>query len=148
MKQKLEARYPAPSSVVIKMMTDKQFHCDRLEMQGHKTYEILGHEFDGKDFSIKFKRKLPATTITHEDIWNVASKTGQVRVELHGMPVEMSCETSLRDDGGECVMTYDWNIHSKVPLVGGKIEKTIAAENEKAIPEQTEMGIKLLKNYR
>ena len=148
MKQKIETRYPAPSSVVIKMMTDKKFYCDRLELQGHKVYDVVSHSFDGKDFSIKFKRKLTAASITHEDIWNVDSKAGRVLVELHGMPVEMSGVTSLRDEGGECVMTYEWEIHSKVPLVGGKIEKTIAAENEKAIPEQTRLGIELLKNYR
>ena len=61
MKQKIETRYPAPSSVVIKMMPDKNINCDRLELQGHKVYDVVSHSFDGKDFSIKFKRKLPAT---------------------------------------------------------------------------------------
>ena len=147
MKQKQDTRYAASSDVVIKMMTDKKFHCDRLEMQGHKDYEIVSHKSDGKTFSIKFKRKASGITVTHEDIWNIASKTGRIVVELGGMPVEMSAETSLRDAGKECVLTYEWNIHSKVPLVGGKIEKSIAAENEKAVPEQARVGNQLLKNY-
>jgi hypothetical protein len=63
------------------------------------------------------------------------------------MPMEVSCLTSLADKGSECVLTYNWDIHSKVPLVGGKIEKQFAGENEKAIPEQTRLGIQLLKNY-
>lgn len=148
MKQKLESRYAASSDIVIKMMTDKKFHCDRLEMQGHKDYEVVSHKSDGKTFSIKFKRKASAVTVQHEDIWNIASKTGRIVVELQGMPVEMTAKTSLRDEGKECVLTYEWDINSKVPLVGGKIEKSIAAENEKAIPEQARVGNLLLKNYR
>jgi hypothetical protein len=148
MKHKIEARYPAPSDVVIRALTDRKFYCDRLELQGFKTYEVVSHHFDGKDFSIKFKRKLPTGTVVHEDTWNVASKTGRVIVELAGMPVEMTGVTALRDEGGGCVLSYDWDIKSSIPLVGGKIEKTIAAENDKAVPALTQAGIELLKNYR
>ena len=147
MKQKLETRYNASSDVVLKMMTDKKFHCDRLEMQGQKDYEIVSHKSDSKTFSIKFKRKTMAVSVQHEDIWNLGTKKGRVVVELQGMPVEMTADMSLRDEGKGCVLTYEWNINSKVPLVGGKIEKSIAAENEKVIPEQARIGNLLLKNY-
>jgi hypothetical protein len=78
----------------------------------------------------------------------VAKKTGRITVELAGMPMEVSCDTSLKDEGSGCVLTYDWDIVSRVPLVGGKIEKQFAGENEKAIPEQTQLGLRLLDNYR
>ena len=100
MKQKLEGRYPAPSGVVIKMMTDRKFYCDRMELQGQKAYEVIDHHFDGKEFSLKIKRKLPAASVTSTESWNVASKTGRIIVELQGMPVEMSGATSLREEGG------------------------------------------------
>ena len=148
MKQKLEGRYPASSDVVIKMMTDKKFFTDRLDLQGIKEYEIVGHKFDGKDFSISIKRKVTAINVTSVETWNVAKKTGRITVELAGMPMEVSCATSLKDEGSGCVMTYDWDIVSKVPLVGGKIEKQFAGENEKAIPEQTQLGLRLLDKYR
>ena len=160
MKQKMETRYPASSDVVIKMMTDKKFHCDRLELQGLKVYEVVSHKSDSKNFSIKFKRNVPMAvpaalkkfvgsqnTVIHEDSWNVATKKGAVTVEIQGMPIQMSAVTSLRDEGKGCVMTYEWEIKSKIPLVGGTIEKAVAAENEKAIPEQARAGVQLLKNY-
>jgi hypothetical protein len=124
MKQKLEGRYPASSDVVIKMMTDRKFYTDRLELQGLKEYEVVEHKSDGKNFSITIKRKVGPIAVTSVETWNVAKKTGTIKVEL-----------------------ADWDIHSKVPLVGGKIEKQFAGENEKAIPEQTRLGIQLLKNY-
>lgn len=148
MKQKLEARYPAPSSTVIKMMTDKKFYTDRLELQGIKDYEVLEHKSDGNEFSISIKRKVTAINVTSIEKWNVAKKTGTIKVELQGMPMDVSCTTSLTDQGDGCVLTYNWDVVSKIPLVGGKIEKQFAGENEKAIPEQTRLGIQLLKNYR
>ncbi len=147
MKQKLEGRYPASSDVVIKMMTDRKFYIARLELQGLKEYEVLDHKSDGKQFSISIKRKIGPIAVTSVETWNLARKTGTIEVQLQGMPMEVSCVTSLTDQGGECVLTYHWDIHSKVPLVGGKIEKQFAAENEKAVPEQTRLGIQLLKSY-
>lgn len=148
MKQKLEGRYPAPAQTVIKMMTDKKFYTDRLDLQGIKEYELVSHKFDGKDFSITIKRKIGPLGVTSVESWNVAKKAGRINVDLQGMPMDVSCDTSIADSGKESVLTYHWDIHSKVPLVGGKIEKQFAGENEKAIPEQTRFGIQLLKNYQ
>ena len=148
MKQKLEGRYPAKSDVVIKMMTDRKFYTDRLDLQGVKGYEVLDHKSDGKKFSITIKRKITAVNVTSVETWDVATKKGTISVELSGMPIKVSCVTSLKDDGQGSVLTYDWDVSSGVPLVGGKIEKQFAGENEKAIPEQTRLGIQLLKNYQ
>ncbi len=147
MKQKLEGRYPAKSDVVIKMMTDKKFYTDRLDLQGVKDYEVVDHAFDGKRFSITIKRKITAINVTSVETWDVAAKKGSIKVELQGMPIQVSAVTSLKDDGKGSVLTYDWDVNSKVPLIGGKIEKQFAGENEKAIPEQTRLGTQLLKNY-
>ena len=159
MKQELKQRYPAPASVVIKMMTDKKFFTDRLEQLGHKQYEVLEHK--AEPFSIKIRRPLPMNvpgalkkfvpgnpTLTHVDAWNAKTLTGTVSVELPGIPVEISATTSLKDQGDGCVLTYVFDIRSRIPLVGGTIEKSVAAENEKEIPLQTKAGIELLKKYR
>ena len=147
MKQTLEGRYPAKSDVVIKMMTDKKFYTDRLDLEGVKGYEVVDHAFDGKRFSITIKRKITAINVTSVETWDVATRKGTIKVELSGMPLKLSAETSLKDAGSGCVLTYNWDIHSSVPLVGGKIEKQFAGENEKAVPAQTKYGIQLLKNY-
>lgn len=148
MKQVLKGNYPAPSGVVIKAMTDKKFYTDRLELQGISEYEVVDHKFDGKDFSITIKRKVTAINVTSVEKWNVAKKTGTISVELAGMPIKVSATTALADEGKGSVLTYHWEFESKVPLVGGKLEKTFAGENEKAVPEQTKFGIQLLKNYQ
>lgn len=161
MKHEIKARYPAPAAVVIKMMTDKKFYTDRLEKLGHAQYEVLEHKSDGGNFSLKIKRPMPIQapgvlkkfipgnpTIVHVDAWNAKTLTGTVLVELPGIPVEISATTALKDQGSECVLTYVFDIRSKVPLLGGTIEKATAAENDKEIPLQTKAGVELLKNYR
>jgi hypothetical protein len=148
MKQTLEGRYPAKADVVIKMMTDKKFYTDRLDLQSVKGYEVLDYAFDGKRFSITIRRKITAINVTSTETWDVASKKGTIKVELSGMPIEVSAVTVLKDDAKGCVLTYNWDVSSRVPLVGGKIEKQFAGENEKAVPEQTRLGIQLLKNYQ
>jgi hypothetical protein len=70
MKQKLEGRYPASSDAVIKMMTDRKFYTDRLELQGLKEYEVVDHTSDGKNFSITIKRKVGPIAVTSVETWN------------------------------------------------------------------------------
>lgn len=160
MKHEMKARYPAPSSVVMKMFADKKFHVDKLESMGYAgKYTVLAQSGDSKKFSIKIERKVPVSlpgmgknapesTVVNEESWDIASKTGTVAVDLKGMPLDMSCLTSMVDEGKECVVTYQWNVKSKIPLVGGTIEKMVVTDMQKKALEETEAAIALLKNYR
>lgn len=159
MKHKTTARYPAPSAIVIKMFTDRGFHTAKLEQMGLKKHQVLEHAFDGRNFRIKIERKLPLqlpglgksgaeSTVVNEEQWAVASKTGKVKVEAQGMPIDMSCTMAMSDEDGGCVIRYDWDIKARIPLVGGALEKFVAADMEKRAAEETQVGITLLKNYR
>jgi hypothetical protein len=147
MKQTLEGRYPAKSDVVIKMMTDWKFYTDRLDLEGIKGYEVVEHKFDGKKFSITLKRKITAISVTSVETWDVATKKGTINVEVSGMPIKIACQTALKDDGKDTLLVYNWDVSSSVPLVGGRLEKQFAGENEKQLHTQTAFGVKLLKNY-
>ena len=147
MKQTLEGRYPAKSDVVIKMMTDKNFYTGRLDLEGIKGYEVLEHKFDGKRFSITLRRKLTGIAVTSVETWDVATKKGTINVDVQAMPIKISCQTALKDDGKDTLLVYNWDVSSGVPLVGGKLEKQFAAENEKQLSSQTAFGVQLLKNY-
>jgi hypothetical protein len=161
MKHEMQVRYPASSAVVLKMFTDKGFHTTKLEAMGVHKYKILQHQFDGQNFSIRIERQVPMQApalvrklvpmepkVTNEESWNVAAKSGKVRVEPQGMPVEMSCTMSMADKGKECVVSCSWEIRARVPLLGGALEKFILGDLERRSAEETEAGIALLKNYR
>ena len=160
MKHEITARYPASSSVVMKMFADKNFQTSKLDALGYTgKYQVLAYSADSKQFSIKIERKVPIalpgmgknapeSTVINNESWNLASKTGSVAVELKGMPLDVSCTTSIVDEGKECVVTYTWNVKSKIPLVGGTIEKMVVADMQKKSDEETVAAIALLKNYR
>ncbi|ROH86720.1 DUF2505 domain-containing protein [Stagnimonas aquatica] len=160
MKHEMKARYPAPSSVVMKMFADRDFHTRKLEATGYSgKYQVLNCVGDANSFSIRIERKVPVSmpgmgknapesTVVNDETWSLASKTGRVVVELKGMPLEMSCVTSMKDEGKDCVVTYQWEVKSKIPLVGGTIEKMVVNDMDKKAEEETQAAIALLKNYR
>ncbi|MDB5978234.1 MAG: hypothetical protein JWR07_4994 [Nevskia sp.] len=161
MQHKSQVRYPAPSDVVIRMFTDKAFHTRKLDAMGLKNYQVLDHALVGADFRIRIQRKVPMqapalvkkivpaeSTVVNEERWNTKSKTGRVVVEPQGMPLEMSCVTALKDQGGECIVSYDWTIKAKIPLVGGALEKFVVSDLERRSAEETEIAIRMLKDYR
>jgi hypothetical protein len=158
-KHQMKARYPASSATVIRMMTDKAFHVAKLEKLGLSKYEVLDHQFDGKQFSIRIERKVPVqmpgmkksageSTVVNEEKWDVAARTGSVAAHPQGMPLEISAVTAMADDGDGCVVTYDWNIHAKIPLVGGQLEKFVIGDMESRAAEETRVAVELLADYR
>ncbi len=163
MKHQVKAHYPVSSDVLIKAFTDKAFHLSKLEQLGVTEHEVLGHSFDGQNFSIKIRRKQPLgvpipaalkkliasgeVTIEHEDCWNLPSKTGHVNFDIHGVPVKLSCKLSLADDAQGSVYTYDWDVNARVPLIGKVLEKTLVADLDEKIAAETAAGIALLDNY-
>lgn len=160
MKHKSQARYPVPSAVVIRMFTDKAFHTRKLDQMGIK-YKVLEHDSSPKEFRIRIERKVPMnapgvvkklfgaeTTVVNDESWNPAARTGRVKVMPQGVPVEVSCTASMKDEGGGCVISYDWDINARVPLIGGAVEKFVIGDMEKRADEETQVGIGLAKDYR
>ncbi len=163
MQHVIEVRFPASSDVVIKAFTDKDFHLKKCDALGSTGVELLDHDPDVNNFYVKIRRQMPVevdvpgalkklvpatATIVHKDAWKMDSKTGHIDIELSGIPVALSCEVSLRDEGDECVYRYEWDIKAKVPLVGGKLEKLLAADMDEKIPKETQASIPLLDDYR
>ncbi|MFA5941049.1 MAG: DUF2505 domain-containing protein [Sinimarinibacterium sp.] len=158
MKHEMQARYPAPSEVVIRMMTDRDFHTRRLEALGMTRYRVLDHAFDGREFRIRIERHVPVqmpglkggaeTVVVNEECWNVSTRSGSVTVEAKGMPVQMSCTTRMSDDGDGCVLSFDWDISASIPLVGKTLEKFIVTDMGNRAEDETRAGVSLLDGYR
>ena len=160
MKHEMKARFPASSARVMKMFADKDFHTQKLDAMGYTgKYQVLAQSGDKKIFSITIERKVPISmpgmgknapesTVVNQETWDLASKTGKVEVNVKGMPLEVSCVASMADEGKECVVTYQWNVKSKVPLLGGAIEKMVVADMQKKATQEFEAAAVLLKNYK
>ena len=161
MKFDIKARYPAPSAVVLKMFMDKEFHAKKLVALGITKSRVLEHDAKGEDFRIKVERKVPLdapalvkkfipaeTTVVSEEKWNSAKKTGAVKVEPVGVPVEIKCTAKFADDAQGTTITYAFDVTAKVPFVGGALEKFIAADMESKFAEEAKAAISLLGPYK
>lgn len=155
MKHRVEARYPASPDVVMKMFADQAFHTRKLDALGFE-YRVLACRQDEKSFQIRIERKIPLdlpglksanTTVVNDETWNLAAKTGAVTVEL-AAPLTASCSVTLKADGDATLIRYDWDVNSKVPLIGGKIEKMAVADMDKRSADEARAAIALLKHYR
>ena len=157
-KHPMKTRYPAPAETVLRMLTDREFHARKLEKLGLPKYEILDHAFDGQQFRIRIERRVPVTmpggkkagetTVINEEHWNIAERKGLVKVETKGMPLQMSCESSMTEDGDGCIVTLDWSIEAKIPVVGGQLEKFVVSDIEHRAADETRVALELLEDYR
>jgi len=161
MKFDIKARYPAPSAVVLKMFTDKDFHTKKLGVLGIQKYKVLEHDAKGDDFRIKIERKVPLdapgiikkfvpaeASVASEEKWNRASKSGAVKIEPAGIPVEIRCTARFADDAQGCVITYAFDVTAKVPFVGGALEKFIASDMQSKFADEAKAAATLLDPYR
>jgi len=161
MKLDIKAKYPAPTAVVLKMFMDKDFHLKKLGVLGITKSRVVEHSASGDDFRIKIERKVPLdapgvvkkfipaeTTVVSEERWNRASKTGNVKIEPQGVPVDIKCAARFADDAKGCTITYAFEINAKVPFVGGVLEKFIAGDMESKFAEEAKAAATLLDPYR
>ena len=155
-----QGRYPAPADVVRKMFTDQNFHTSKMDKLGIR-YEILDCESGGDEFRIKAERHVPVqasgvvkkimpstTQVVNDERWRLSDKTGSVEVQTKGVPLEMSCTAQMKDEGDECVITYQWTIKAKIPIGGGALEKFVRNDMQGREAEELAVGISLLDNYR
>ncbi len=158
-RHEMKAHYPAPADTVLRMMTDRAFHTRKLEGMGLRQYQVLDHASSGDDFRIRIERKVPVqmpgmkkaageTSVINEESWNRATRSGRVRVEPAGMPVEMNADHSIADEGDGSVITFVWTIDAKIPMVGGTLEKFIVSDMENRAAEETRAAVALLDAYR
>ena len=160
MQHQMIARYPAPSDVVIKMFTDKDYHSRKMDKLGI-TYEILAHEFENGQFRLKAERQVPTNAtgiaakfmpktseVVNDEKWSLADKTGSVVVETRGVPLDMHCTAHMADDGDGCVVTYDWTVKARIPVGGGKLEKFVVSDMENRAEEERKVAVSLLGDYQ
>jgi hypothetical protein len=157
MKHVMQAQYPAPAEVVLKMFSDPAFHTRKLEAMGLTKYQVLDSGDDGQRFRIKIERKVPIqlmgkstgdSTVAHEERWDRKARTGEVHVETKGIPIAISAKATVRDQGPGCLIEYTWTIESNLPLVGGKLEKMVVADMDKRAEAERQAAIAQLDGYR
>lgn len=133
-----EVTYPTTLHEVLAMLRDPEYQRERLRVAGvdADSIEIVDTD-DGFASVVKVtqsadelrlpsmaKRFLPADGVraTITESWSNGGDTGEILLDLDGLPVEFTATSSLTESDSSVKRVVDGTIRVSVPLVGKKIE--------------------------
>jgi hypothetical protein len=147
----------------LKMFCNPAYHPKIQAAMGALDVKQLAHSDDGTQFSIRIgynakssvplpgpaKKILGETTPTVQvESWNRKTRTGEIKLEVKALPGSIQCRTSLKDEGGKCRKTFEWEVKVKIPLIGGMLENLIIDEIKRKDPIERAAYDKLLPEFR
>jgi hypothetical protein len=154
--------FDKPAAVVLKMFSDKAYFEKKYQILGYKNIEVLEHVADAKKFRIKVRYVAPnsapvpdfakkflgeTNTVTQSDTWDLEKKTGRLEAEIKGVPVKVSADMRLADEGSGSANTLRWNLSCGIPLVGGKLEQIVGSDIQSKAKTDLAKSREILKNY-
>jgi hypothetical protein len=162
MKRDFKQSFTKPADTVIRMFGDRRYFERKYAELGFKDMQILDHETNGDQFSIRFrytaaidvplpdfaKKFLPAEmTVTHRDNWDLKKKVGTSEIELPGLPLKIAAAMRLVDEGEGASNTLSWDVTCSVPLIGGRLEKLLMSDIEVKAAADLAVSRKILADY-
>ncbi|MGH8480858.1 MAG: DUF2505 domain-containing protein [Nevskiaceae bacterium] len=135
--------FDKPAATVLKMFSDKAYFERKYRELGFSNIQVLEHTVDAKKFRIKVRYSAPNSAplpdfakrflgetneITQSDTWDLEKKTGRLEAEIRGVPVKVSADMKLADEGAGSANTLKWNLNCGIPLIGGKLEQVVGGD--------------------
>jgi hypothetical protein len=154
-----DIQYAAAPEAVFAMLTDKAFQDRKLSQTGALSWDVEIRT-DGGGAVVTSRRALPTDqvpdafralvgpqiTIAQTETWGPAgpdgSRTGTLVVEVGGAPIKLNATLSLSPSGpgGGSVERVDGELKARVPLLGGKIERSAEPAVRAAIDAEERIG--------
>ena len=154
--------FDKPAATVIRMFSDKAYFERKYKDLGYTGIEVLEHVADAKRFRIKVRYTAPNTApvpdfakkflgatnvVTQSDAWDLEKKTGRLEAEIRGVPVKVSADMRLADEGGGSANTLKWNLSCGIPLIGGKLEQIVGSDIQSKSKTDVATSREILKGY-
>ena len=154
--------FDKPAATVLKMFSDRAYFERKYQSLGYKNIEVLEHSVDAKKFRIKVRYSAPNSApvpdfakkflgenniVTQSDAWDLEKKTGRLEAEIKGVPVKVSADMKLTDEGSGSANTLRWNLSCGIPLLGGKLEQLVGSDIQGKAKTDLATSRELLKGY-
>jgi hypothetical protein len=154
--------FDKPAAAVVKMFSDRKYFERKYQELGFKNIEVLEHSSTGGKFRIKVRYSAPnsaplpdfakkflgeTNVVTQSDSWDVEKKTGRLEAEIRGVPVKVSANMTLKDEGTGSTNTLKWDLSCGIPFVGGKLEQVVAGDIQAKSKSDNAKSREILKSY-
>lgn len=132
--------FSKPVATVLKMFSDRTYFERKYKDLGFSNIEVLEHDKTDKKFRIKvrysarndaplpdFAKKFLSenNVVTQSDTWDLVKKTGRIEAEIRGVPVRVTADMALKDEGAGCANHLKWDLSCGIPFIGGKLEQVV-----------------------
>lgn len=158
MEFKTSETYAADVETLIAAYADESYHVEKMEKMGARnisvtvddsgdTFVIQSNREEKSDIEVPgFAKKFVKewNSVTQTDTWNKNTKTGTMKIEVDGAPVDISGNIALVDAGSGATQNIDWKVKCGIPLVGGKLEKMTAEDIKAKAARDTVAGNEVL----
>ncbi len=137
-------RFRQPVEALTKMYFSRAYHERKYDMMKARNVDVLELVDTAERFHIVVRfttdadAPLPdfakrvigdSLAITQTDTWDRKALKGTIKVEIKGAPVKVSADMAIRSEAdGGASNNFVWNVQCGIPLIGGKVEKVIAAD--------------------
>jgi len=154
--------FDKPAATILRMYSDRSFFERKYKGSGAWDVEVLEHEKNDRKFRIKcrfnmksdapvpeFARKFigESISVVQQDSWDLQAMTGRLETEIKGMPVKISADMVLRDEGSGASNQLKWTVSCGIPLIGGKLEKVVAEDLQAKSQKDLDVTLKILQGY-
>lgn len=154
--------YPTTPEQVWAVMCDTGFQDRKCAEAGATAYETSVTPDDRGGAVIRAERTMPTegvpdqfrslvgstVQVVETQTWHGpdadGSRTGSVDVRIQGAPLTMTGDLSMRADTEGTTLSLDGKLKARIPLLGGKIEKSVAPLIVKAIRTEARVGAEYL----
>lgn len=162
MKQTISVTYPVTPAVLLRALTDRAFHEAKIQALGALRSEVLSDGMDGDEYVIRIRRSMRNTaqvpallkklipegsTLEHEDRFDAKAGKGHLVLSIEGLPVQLSCELTAIAQGSGTELRHEWDIRCSLPIVGGAVERFLAADLPQRMEQEANAGRPLLERY-
>lgn len=144
--------YPADRPKTTRMLADRSFYYARFADSPAKvesvdvessasevriTTTVLGKAAD-LDLPSFAQRFIPASgaRLSVVETWNTTNNTGTLSLKANGLPISLSGECVLIDEGATVRRDMKGTLAISVPLVGRRLESAMVEEIPKAVAEE------------
>lgn len=153
MKYQEVIHYEQTAETLLRYFTDPDFYVRKYREQGATNVRVEAAARSATESSVTVTRDVPVEvdlppfarglvpstiTLVQTDRWDLARRQSHLEIIFKGMPVRLTCTTTLSDTPTGAREDLVFEIRVNVPLIGGKLEELLARDLQLKFCKDTE----------